>query len=241
MYKISDLISTPVISLFECEYLGIINNIYFDSKQKKCTYVCILNESENIKKIIKIQDIYKIGKECVFVKNKSNINLKTDCDKELFNSFSLINLLVFNLEGLKLGISHDIIIDKNFNLDKIILNNSQELNSKEIFNISKSMILISKSKISTLKFKPKSNVIKQNIPNNKVIILNKDKQEEKEPITNNEKIITDYRFLIGRKLLKDIQSFNGEVIAKKSTAISKDIIKKASLIGKLVEVARYSK
>jgi len=240
MYKISDLISTPVISLFECEYLGIINNIYFDSKQKKCNYICILNENENLKKTIKIQDIYKVGQECIFIKNKSNLNLKTDCEKELYNSYSLINLLVFNLDGTKLGNSNDIIVDKNFNLQKVILNNDKELQANEIFNISKTMILTSDAKISTLKFKPKTKSINQDIINNKVIILDSSKVEEKEHISN-DKIITDYRFLIGRKLLKDIQSFNGEIIARKSTPISKDIIQKASLLGKLVEVARYSK
>ena len=75
MNKISEIISTPVISLYEGEYIGIIYNIIFDYKQKKCNYACVLDEKTNIPQIIKFKDIYKIGSQCVFIKNKSYLNL----------------------------------------------------------------------------------------------------------------------------------------------------------------------
>ena len=58
--------------------------------------------------------------------------------------------------------------------------------------------------------------------------------------TNN-KIITDFRFLIGRILSQDIIAINGELIAKKDAIVTKEIVNKASHFGKLVEIARYSK
>ena len=55
------------------------------------------------------------------------------------------------------------------------------------------------------------------------------------------RIITDYRFLINRKITKDILALNGEMIAKQNSKVTKEIINKASLYGKLMEIARYSK
>ena len=74
----------------------------------------------------------------------------------------------------------------------------------------------------------------------KVTILTNTKQETSQDIQNN-KIITDFRFLIGRILNKDILALNGEIIAKNGNVINKDIVNKASYYGKLVEIARYSK
>ena len=73
MYKISDIISTPVISLYEGEHIGIIYNIMFDYRQKKCNFACILNENDNIPRLIKFKDIFKIGNDCIFIKNTSFI------------------------------------------------------------------------------------------------------------------------------------------------------------------------
>ena len=55
------------------------------------------------------------------------------------------------------------------------------------------------------------------------------------------KIITDFRFLIGRILSQDVIALNGEMIARKDSIVTKDIVNKASSYGKLVEIARYSK
>ena len=64
---------------------------------------------------------------------------------------------------------------------------------------------------------------------------------ETEQKNTNNKIITDYRFLINRTITHDILALNGELIAKQNSKVTKEIINKASLYGKLMEVARYSK
>lgn len=247
MNKISDIISTPVISLYESEFLGIIYNIMFDYRQKKCKYACILNEKENIQHLIKFSDIYKMGKECIFIKNKSQIELEQNCDKELEECSNPINLKAYNLEGEFLGTSNDILIDENFNINKIILNNGTTIESKKIFNIGNSAILINDKEINIAKFKPKQKIITPKDIDSKVMILSdfieKEQKPQKAPIkenTNNNKIITDFRFLVGRILSKDIVALNGEMIAKNGAIITKDIVNKASFYGKLVEIARYS-
>ena len=51
----------------------------------------------------------------------------------------------------------------------------------------------------------------------------------------------DYKFLINRVITQDLKTINGEIIAKKDSLIDKSIVNRASLHGKLIELARYSK
>jgi len=246
MKKISEIISLPVISLYESEHVGIIHNILFDYKSKKCSYAIIFNDNDSMLKIIKMSDIYEIGKDCIFIKNKTQLELETNCQKELEIHSSLINLNVYNLKGENIGISTDILVNNKYELIKVILNNGIEINTSEIFNISKSTLLIDSQKTSIYKFKPRPKIIKFKETESKVMILSDFITEKEKKTTNiittqqNSKIITDFRFLVGRILNKDIIAMNGELIAKKDTIITKDIVNKASSYGKLVEIARYS-
>ena len=237
MYKISDIISTPVISLYEGEHIGIIYNIMFDYRQKKCNFACILNENDNIPRLIKFKDIFKIGNDCIFIKNLTCLDLETNCEKEMEENTNPINLKVYNLSCEFLGTSHDIIVDDNFRISQIVLNNGKIIERNDILNIGKSTIIVG-SDVSIQKFKPvvKSITI-QNSPK-KVMILSDFINSE----TNTQnKIITDFRFLIGRILSQDVIALNGEMIARKDSIVTKDIVNKASSYGKLVEIARYSK
>lgn len=237
MYKISDIISTPVISLYEGEHIGIIYNIMFDYRQKKCNFACILNENDNIPRLIKFKDIFKIGNDCIFIKNLTCLDLETNCEKEMEENTNPINLKVYNLSCEFLGTSHDIIVDDNFRISQIVLNNGKIIERNDILNIGKSTIIVG-SDVSIQKFKPVVKSIKiQNSPK-KVMILSDFINSE----TNTQnKIITDFRFLIGRILSQDVIALNGEMIARKDSIVTKDIINKASSYGKLVEIARYSK
>ena len=237
MYKISDIISTPVISLYEGEHIGIIYNIMFDYRQKKCNFACILNENDNILRLIKFKDIFKIGNDCIFIKNLTCLDLETNCEKEMEENTNPINLKVYNLSCEFLGTSHDIIVDDNFRISQIVLNNGKIIERNDILNIGKSTIIVG-SDVSIQKFKPVVKSIKiQNSPK-KVMILSDFINFE---INTQNKIITDFRFLIGRILSQDVIALNGEMIARKDSIVTKDIVNKASSYGKLVEIARYSK
>lgn len=243
MFKISNIISMPVISIYEGEFQGIIYNIMFDFKNKKCKYLCILNEEEGIQKVLKLSDIYLVGDECIFIKNNSVLELECIYNMDMINSTPL-NSKCYNMNGKMIGTSIDILLDKKFNLQSIILNNGESINSNQIVNMSNSIILSNQSPINISKFKPKQKTYIDNIAENKVVLLSPTKKtniiQEKTNNTQN-KIITDFGFLIGRKLNKDITAINGEIIAKNGNTITKEIVHKASFYGKLAEITRYSK
>lgn len=241
MYKISNIISMPIISIYESEYFGIVYNVMIDCKYKKIKYICILNENDNIPRIVSVDDIYKIGNDCIFIKNKECVSLQINYEHELQKYSNPINLIAYDLEGKYLGIVNDANIDNKNKIEEFIIN-SKNYKITDILNIGNSALLVNNKKFDIRKFKPKQSikipdntqkVLMQNIPNTLQENINHTEQ-------SNYKLITDFRFLTGRKLTKDILAINGEVIAKTGTTITKELINKASFYGKLVELARYS-
>lgn len=244
MLKVSEIISSPVISLYESEFLGIVYNIMFDLKQKKCKYLCVLNEEDGIQHLLCANDIYHIGKECLFIKNRSALELECNFDSELGNYYNPMNLKTYNLSGDLIGTSIDITLSNKLEMQTILLDNGQEIESSNIFNLGKSIILVDNQNVKISKFRPRQkNVQRKRTQNNKVtILLKNEKQTPHQPNENGaNKILTDFRFLIGRTINRDIIALNGELIARNGMLITKDIVNKASLYGKLVELTRYSK
>jgi len=238
MNKISNIISMPIISIYEGKCIGIAYNIAFDFKLKKCKYVLILDDNENTMSVLNFKDIYSIGKDCIFIKNTTLLTLQENFSKELEDYKSLINYKTYNLKGEYLGKVQDIEINNLYKITQIYLDNGQTIKSNSIANIG-NIILTSNESIKINKFKPQLNSVYNSTSKvqDKVVILSNFSQLKTE---NQNKIITDFRFLIGRILSKDIIAINGEMIAKNGSIITKDIVNKASFYGKLVEVARYS-
>ena len=133
MLKVSEIISTPVISLYEGECEGYIHNILFNTKSKKCTFFCISDNNDNIKKVINIKNIHSISKECAFVKNSSCLELENNFDSKLSENVPIINLNTYNLNGKYLGRSIDVAINSKNDIEAIYLNNNIKLSNQDIF------------------------------------------------------------------------------------------------------------
>jgi len=241
MNKVSEIISMPVISLYEGEYIGIINKMFFDYTTKRCKYICILNDDSNIPQVIKVNDVYCKGHDCVFIKNKSVLELESNYENDIKKCASPINCSIFTLDGKNMGIIKDVILTSNYQIDSLLTNNNIKICKDKIFNIGKDTVIIKDNKkILLSRFKPQENIVKTNIIEQKIQMLETKHQPQEQTTPYSNKIITDVRFLLGRILNKDIIAYNGEIIAKTGTTISKEIINKASNYGKLIEVARYS-
>lgn len=235
MNKVSKLISSTIISLFESNEVGIVYNIVFDPKTRKCKYILVLDEENNIIYNLKFTDIVNFGSDCAYIKNMSKMELWSNFDYSK-TATSPLNKKVYDIGGKYVGSCIDAEIDDSGNIENIILE-SMVVPSSKIINFG-SVIIVGDSKVNINKYKPSSN-IKTACPkeDKRVKILDNETSESNFP---QNKIITDSRFLIGRKIIQDILAFNGELIARSGATITKDILNRASNYGKLVEVARYS-
>lgn len=236
MKKISQLISSSVISLFESDEIGIIYNLIFDYKTKKCKYVFVLDEESNMMYALKYQDVVNFGKDCTYIKNIGTIEPMDNLAPILNPLSSLLNKKVFTIDGEYLGDCRDIEIDNSGNIANLVLDNITIERSK-IANIG-SVIIVGDQSVKISKFKPETKIKKKESTSEEKVTILTTQANIKEGTPN--KLITDSRFLMGRKILQDILASNGEIIAKNGGTITKEILHKASSYGKLLEVARFS-
>lgn len=235
MKKLSQIISSTVISLFESEEVGIVYDAIFDYKTKKCKYVCILNEESNIIYSLNYQNVVSFGKDCTYIKNSSALELLDNLALECSTKKTPLNQKIYTLEGDYLGTCRDIEIDEDGNLINLILEDFT-IGKNKIINIG-SVIIVGNENVKIAKFKPTTKIKSNNTPSkDKVVILSEPTSQPTQP---QNKIITDSRFLLGRKVDKDIIATNGEIIARAGATITKGILACASSYGKLIEVTRH--
>lgn len=234
MSKVSNIISSYVISIFDGQIEGVVSNILFDEK-KKAKYLIISQNDEQFW-VLETSKIYKLGEGAVIIKNATHLNLMESKELEIKNCFSPINSIVVSIDGNVVGYVSDIELDNKYNIKNFVARDGQLVGLNSIVNMSDSVIITcneKKPKLSTFKNK---NTIKINNINSeeKVKIL-----EKNDTILPN-RIVTNYNFLINRKVSKNISNFNGEIIIKENQIINSKILDIARINGKIRELTKYS-
>jgi len=240
MLKFSQLISLPLINLYDMKIEGYIENILINPEQKKIENFIIYNEKEDVYYIVKYCDIYKIGKDCVYISNSSKITLYENLEMNTQSYINPINAICYDIDGTQLGKISEIYFS-NSKIDSLLINDKNYPISA-ICGINDIVVIISQNKPINLKrFKQSSKRIttklnKQPITTNEPIVA----------ILNNKNIsptreITNYNFLLNRLILKDIKNHSGEVIANKNSIVTLNTIQKLKYYGKIKELMLNSK
>ena len=263
---ISEIISLKVVSIWNKNFEGIVENALFESKTNKLKYLKIYNEKDNFTYYLKPCDIYKLSPTTILIKNNTVLNPIQNlelCTKSCFNP---IGATLYDFDGNEQGIITDLSVTNNFVLEYIFIN-SVKFKTEKIFifgeNISflkpeknikisnfspKKRISINKKNIKVESLETQKNEIENNsylttgtnteTLNNTTIESNLKKTTS---LTSPKRIITDYRFLINRILIENITLSNGEILIRKNSRINSLIIEKARTFGKLIELTQKSK
>ena len=237
MNKLSQLISLPVINIYNAKIEGCVENIYINSKTKKVEQLIVYDEDNDTYKTVIFSQIYKIGIDAIFIKNSSMITLSENLQPLSPYLTSPINAKCYDFDGKYMGLLQDILTESNA-ITSIIIDDNQ-YSVKSIVSLTNTLVLLSMDKtISIKRYRPYSKKIKVNTSS----ATNSD-----EPIVNilnsphPTKQITNYNFLINRVIIKDIKTSSGEIIANKDTIITVKTINKLRHYGKLKELVLYSK
>lgn len=302
MKKITDFLGKPVLSLYESTTQGIIKDCLFDKNFKKLKYLVLFEDGElQEEKILNVANIYSLGENAIIIRNSMELKDSSVLCNETSNA---INNSAYNTNGKFLGVVSDLIIQDNFNIEKVILSNGVEIENNLILNSGKDIIMIKdeNSSIKLCNFKSKTTINNKETYNKiKVQIMKPEQSAKPEQISqtetlqnlsigqtetlqsnqdiqsqsNNSTIIstentqtnntlslsekqskkqrtiltedclptistTKVNFLIGRKVSKNIYSFNHELIIKKNTRINEKIILLAKTHSKFKELSLYS-
>ena len=237
MCKVSNIISSFVVSVYNGQIEGVVSNILFNEK-KHAKYLIISQNDEQFL-VLNTSNIYKLGDGAVIIKNSDCLNLMSNMELEIKNYFSPINSIIVSVDGNFLGYVTDIELDEKFNILSFESSNKNSVNLRNVINISESVIITSTNTLKTPKlstFKPKYTIEK---------LAEKSTDQTVEILTNSSAIlpnrtVANYNFLIGRKVSKNIANFNGEIIIKENQIINSKVLDIAKINGKIRELIKYS-
>ncbi|MBQ9791452.1 MAG: PRC-barrel domain-containing protein [Clostridia bacterium] len=235
MYKVSNIISMPVISIYESKVVGYIQNLLFNSKTKKCEYVVITSPDE-IEYVLHKKDINSITEDSLTIQNQSKLNLKDNEELNLSTLYNPINAIIYDINGKKLQNIKDISLDKSLKIENYLVEENLSIDKKYIISFTENIAIYSKNnKVKLSNYKPKSKIVKESYSNNSLVTI-----EDKTTSFVTEKT-TDSRILLNRTVTKDIVLPNGEILIKNGSFITYATIKNACMYGKVIELTKYSK
>lgn len=218
MYKVSELLGKPLLSLCEAEFLGTIGNIYFDDKMTKGTYLMLFTEEDEIR-YLPIIKLISIDNEAAVVKTSEGLIEQADGLKNPINSAA------FNQDGKSLGIIKDIIMDGvkvvSFNIG------DETVGASNLISAGSLLIFNDSGKPIKLKPTPKCKKVAEATP--------AIKREIEFPVKT--AFAPSYDFLLGKKLQRTILAMDGKIIAREGENVTGDIILNAKKEGKLVILA----
>lgn len=259
MYKVTEIISKPVINLYNGNSEGTVKNICFDKSLKKAASLILFSDNDEEEMIIPINKIYKIGTNAITIKNNEGLLPSLFATNIEYNN--QINNSVYSLEGEYLGKVKDITLSSGYKVESIEIEDKSFSSASVIsFNDTNLIINSSGAKFSKETFRPKA-TNKPKLDMVKILpkIEQKDdddiipkidfkdielKPKQNYKISENplpQRMITSQNYLLGRKLNKTIYGLNNEIIAKKDCIITEKILVAAKSHNKLVELAVFSK
>lgn len=240
MNNIKNILDLPVLSLYEGEFVGTVSKIFFDKKLKKLTALQLVTE-DDLRYILYPQNIYKLGKNAITIKNSSCLELYLD--ENLDYVVNPYNSKTYTIQGEYLGKIEEITINEKYHICSIILDNGNNLDNKNLASCSKNTIIMYDENT-------KVNVKKFNINFSPKFLKSKNKQvktmpapQEENETTNLEtsNISNNRKFLIGRIALKDIMLDEKKTLIKANSTVTENVINNALIANKIKELMLYSK
>lgn len=241
--QLIDILSKPVISLYNGTNEGVVLSACFSEDLKKLNYLIIVSSTDSEaddELILSARDVFKFGSDAIMIKNNSCLQLKTNLDAICFNN--PINSTAYDMDGKLLGKVSDVIIDEQLAVEKLVIAGKTLERAKLISHSLDTLIFKSvNAKVSLSKFKPSATFI-SNVDNPvKIMQMGvEQKQDYANDRTQISRLTLNANLLLGRKITKNILSGNGELVAKSGATISSKIITMARTHQKLRELAIYS-
>ena len=256
MHNVTDIISKPVINLYNGTCEGTVKNICFDDNLTKAQYLILFSDNQDEETLLDITKVYHIGDSAITIKNSEGITPLLFAPKVTYNN--PINNIVYSIEGNSLGYVKNLVLSQKFKLDTIQTEQS-DYSAKSVVSFNHDNLIINNSGVKFLKTKPKITRPKQNnvvsilpkidlpkitFPKIEEVALETVRPKQNFKISTNplpQRIVSNQNFLIGRKMSKTIYGINNEIIIKKDNLITDKTIQNAKLHNKLVELAVFSK
>lgn len=244
MYKVKDIISMPVLSLYEGELIGQISKIYFDKKLRKIAYFVVSCEGD-LSYILYPKNVYKLGKNAITIKNISCLILNID---DIDDTVLMpLNSKTYTIQGEYIGKIEEITVDDKFIINNILLDNEKFLDCKQLASCSKNTVIMydenTKVNVSRFKHKLPKNIFKAKEETKSVSCMPYPPVIEQpiQEITLPSNISNNPKFMIGRIATKDIMLDEKKLLIKANSTITEKTLSLACIHNKVKELMLYSR
>lgn len=231
MRKISEFLNKEVISLYEAETAGTISGVLFEKKLKKALWLQIIKKGDIVDErlAVPLKCVFKWDSNAIVLKNSAEIVLEDTLDAQAYLKCPL-GKNCYSAGGDCLGALSDIEIADNSGSVQQILCESGAYLSEQVVSVSDEMVIL-KRQGEKIALKNPAKTVKiektQDVP---VSALHAPKR-----------IVADYGFLLGRKVLYDIFNNKRDKIIYAGSVIKPATVELARRYGKLVELTTFSK
>ena len=241
MYRVSELLSKPLITLSDAKFAGTVCNIFFDKNFRRGRYVELFSEDENAPEQRYVAlDRLRLGADAAVVSHEGLIRSLID-DLRSEAAPNPINRAAYNLDGKNLGRVTDVILDgvavRQFEIE------GKAYESDTLVSYSDKILIFNDTGKPFRPVRPR----KPRIPEGAeqiTVTATATTVELPEKLTVTAAPRTgersDYKFLLGKKTVKHILSHEGNVIVPEGSVVTAELIDRARAAGKLVQLALNS-
>lgn len=260
MELISSYLSKPIISIYEASMVGTVISATFDKKMRRVCSLLVISDIDE-EEIIYTIPINRImtADNALTIKNRNCV--RRYVESSIFVK-SPINHPVYSTTGEKKGIIRDVTFDENNYQVLDLLLEESTISANDVASISNSLVIIKGDGFTRLQPPRAPRIRKSPKPYQEEIVeqelhqmnmeIDDDNDDEidniepepfkpqtlkvEERVNTPARIISDYSFLLNRKVLADVYSTTGELIIPAGASISIHTVEIARRHGKLVEL-----
>ncbi|MDR2201511.1 MAG: PRC-barrel domain-containing protein [Clostridiales bacterium] len=267
MLKLSELLSKRLICLNSADFAGTISNIIFDQKLLAGKILKIYNDdgSETETGYVELKKVKNLEFDAGVISDRAYIS--REWDDSMGGAANPINCECFNQDGKALGVVRDVLLD-GATVESILID-EKEFSPKNLLSYSDKLLIFNDTGAPIKLAKPKSRTAAvrtpapekapQAAPERQKTAAEQDKAAtEKQSadvgipsrVPPQNTVVTrtppqneqpsPYKFLLGKRLSKNIRAENGALLLKEGSHITPDAIALMRSAGKLVQLALYA-
>ena len=171
MQTFTQIIGLPVISIYNCEFVGTVMNMQLNKGQNGFSNLVISSDEDDLTYLLPIKNIYSVG-SYILIRNKQILSISTDTFYP-----NIVNLLAVGLSGESFGRIKDIELTKNFKILNYVTDKKLDWRTLLTFNQNLAIFNDLDKKVRKSNFAPKI-VLPKNIEPimQEVTILNQEPQ-----------------------------------------------------------------
>ncbi len=236
----SNIKNKMVVSISTANELGVVKGVYIEKATKAPFYLGI--EKEDTEKVLKIKDVFCHNDIITILKD----DMVAPIEGEQQYVFVDIGAEIYDVKAFHIGALTDIKLTPT-SPNACLISKEYAVRMQKIVGLQSRIIIVNTQRKQLQKRLPAPQTMVLPRAEEPLALSPSQPDTLAQPAVHQasfapkEKVISNYNFLLGRRVLRDIIGINQELLVKKDTIITPRHIAQAKQIGKLIDLSLNSK